>query len=94
MTPGFIGSPKMNKGQGDWFAVLRIAKQMFIPIGSVQDISHNLDSVHNSWIKSTFGQEALHIIKKIENICKYQNSRPMKEFITSQNKTVIFCSLS
>lgn len=88
MTPGFIGSPKMNKGQGDWFAVLRIAKQMFIPIGSVQDISHNLDSVHNSWIKSTFGQEALHIIKKIENICKYQNSRPMKEFITSQNKTV------
>ena len=88
MTPGFIGSPEMNKQQSDWFAVLRIAKQMFIPIGNVQDISHNLDKVHNSWIKETFGQEALNIINKIESICKKHNSRPMKEFINSQQTSV------
>ncbi|WP_251943814.1 class III lanthionine synthetase LanKC [Staphylococcus sp. Marseille-Q5304] len=83
MTPGFIGDPKMCKEQSDWFAVSRIAKQMFIPIGSVQDISHNLEKIHIKWIEKVFGLEALNIIKKIEKICNKHNSIPMKQLIDS-----------
>lgn len=88
MTPGFIGDPKMCKEQSDWFAVLRIAKQMFIPIGNVEDISHNLDKIHTKWIEKVFGLEALKIIKKIEEICKRHNARPMKQLIDSTETLV------
>ncbi|MCU5747090.1 class III lanthionine synthetase LanKC [Staphylococcus sp. SQ8-PEA] len=88
MTPGFIGDPNMCKEQSDWFAVLRIAKQMFVPIGNVQDISHKLDEVHNSWVEKVFGTEALKIIKKIEVICDKYSSLPMKEFIKSDETSI------
>lgn len=48
MTPGFIGNQEMNKEQSDWFALLRIAKQLFVPIGCVQDISWNMDTIHSN----------------------------------------------
>lgn len=83
MTPGFIGDQEMNKKQSDWFALLRIAKQLFIPIGSVQDISWNLDTIHKHWVQITFGEKAIQLIEKIESLCKFHQSRPMEELMTT-----------
>lgn len=49
----------MNKEQSDWFALLRIAKQLFVPIGCVQDISWNMDTIHSNWIQVVFGEEQI-----------------------------------
>ncbi|WP_353626463.1 hypothetical protein [Bacillus sp. JCM 19041] len=73
----------MNKEQSDWFALLRIAKQLFVPIGSVQDISWNVDTIHTSWIDIVFGNEANEMIKKLETICEFHQSRPMKELMST-----------
>lgn len=83
MTPGYIGNQEMNKEQSDWFALLRIAKQLFLPIGSVQDISWNLETIHSSWIENEFGIKAKEIIKRIETICKFYQSRPMEELLST-----------
>ncbi|MEY8749410.1 class III lanthionine synthetase LanKC [Alkalicoccobacillus gibsonii] len=86
MTPGFIGDQDMNRRQSDWFAMLRITKQLFVPIGSVQDISWNMDTIHNQWVYDVYGSEALDLIKRIETICTYYQSRPMKELIETTGK--------
>lgn len=71
MTPGFIGNQEMNKEQSDWFALLRIAKQLFVPIGCVQDISWNMDTIHSNWIRVVFGEKANKIIERIESLCEF-----------------------
>ncbi|WKG33419.1 class III lanthionine synthetase LanKC [Priestia aryabhattai] len=81
MTPGYIGSQEMNKEQSDWFALLRIARQLFVPIGSVQDISWNMDTIHNDWVKTVFGERAINVIKEVESICEAYQSRPMNELL-------------
>jgi serine/threonine protein kinase len=83
MTPGYIGDEEMNKEQSDWFALLRIAKQLFVPIGSVQDISWNIDNIHNSWISVVFGEKATKLIEKLESLCEFYQSRPMEELLTT-----------
>ncbi|RVT56530.1 class III lanthionine synthetase LanKC [Niallia taxi] len=83
MTPGFIGNQEMNKEQSDWFALLRIAKQLFLPIGNVQDISWNMEAIHSSWIEVEFGIKAKEIIEKVESICKFHQSRPMDELLST-----------
>lgn len=83
MTPGYIGNQEMNKEQSDWFALLRIAKQLFVPIGSVQDISWNMDTIHNSWINIVFGEKATELIEKLESLCEFYQARPMKELLNT-----------
>ncbi|MEC2524925.1 class III lanthionine synthetase LanKC, partial [Bacillus thuringiensis] len=83
MTPGFIGNQEMNKEQSDWFALLRIAKQLFVPIGCVQDISWNMDTIHSNWIQVVFGERANTIIERIESLCELYGSRPMEELLTT-----------
>ncbi|MEK4761135.1 class III lanthionine synthetase LanKC [Viridibacillus sp. FSL E2-0187] len=83
MTPGFIGNQEMNKEQSDWFALLRIAKQLFVPIGCVQDISWNMDTIHSDWVQVVYGEKANTIIERIESLCKIHQSRPMEELLTT-----------
>ncbi|MEK5251710.1 class III lanthionine synthetase LanKC [Bacillus sp. FSL R9-9530] len=83
MTPGFIGNQEMNKEQSDWFALLRIAKQLFVPIGCVQDISWNMDTIHSNWIRVVFGERANTTIERIESLCEFYGSRPMEELLTT-----------
>lgn len=83
MTLGFSGSMSMTREQSDWFALLRIAKQLFLPVGPISDISNNMDNIHNQWIKKTFGEEAINIINEIEQKCKLMQVRPMKELVHS-----------
>lgn len=83
MTPGYIGNKEMNKEQSDWFALLRIAKQLFVPIGSVQDISWNMDNIHSSWINAVFGERATELIEKLESLCEFYQSRPMEELLNT-----------
>ncbi|AVO03434.1 serine/threonine protein kinase (plasmid) [Staphylococcus simulans] len=79
MTVGFAGDLTMNRIQSDWFALLRIAKQLFLPIGPVADISENMDEVHNSWIKNVFGEKAINIIKEIQKTCNSLGTKPLPE---------------
>lgn len=67
-TPGFASMRTRNKLEGDWFAVLRIARYIFLPIGSVQDIDERLLERHDNWIEANFGIEAIEIIREVEAI--------------------------
>ncbi|MFJ8531577.1 class III lanthionine synthetase LanKC [Bacillus sp. NPDC094106] len=86
MTPGYVGDLSMNREQCDWFALLRIARQLFIPIGTVPDISSNMDNIHNSWIEKTFGKEALNIVQKIQSISDRYGARPMEELMSTNGQ--------
>ncbi|MEK4905621.1 class III lanthionine synthetase LanKC [Niallia sp. FSL M8-0099] len=86
MTPGYIGHQEMNKEQSDWFALLRIAKQLFVPIGSVQDISWNLDTIHSKWVQVVFGEKATEIIDKVKSLCDFYQSRPMDELLSTNGQ--------
>ncbi|ELJ9287062.1 class III lanthionine synthetase LanKC [Staphylococcus pseudintermedius] len=86
MTPGFSGNPTMNREQSDWFALLRIARYMFVPIGPVQDISLNILNTHDNWIVSHFNDNALEVIKKIENKCASIGAEPLDNLLISSNK--------
>ncbi|HFK1453550.1 class III lanthionine synthetase LanKC [Bacillus pacificus] len=86
MTPGYVGDLSMNREQSDWFALLRIAKQLFVPIGIVQDISSNMDNIHNYWVEKTFGKDALNIIQKIQSISDQHGARPMGELMSTNGQ--------
>lgn len=86
MTVGFAGDLSMNRMQSDWFALLRIAKQLFLPIGPISDISENMNSIHDSWIEDTFGYNAISIIKKIEEKCNSLNTKQLPERISSNGE--------
>ncbi|MED3481736.1 class III lanthionine synthetase LanKC [Bacillus toyonensis] len=86
MTPGYVGDLSMNREQSDWFALLRIARQLFVPIGTVQDISWNIDNIHNCWIEETFGTEAIDIVQKIQSISDQHDARPMEELISTNGQ--------
>lgn len=86
MTPGFVGDLSMNREQSDWFALLRIARQLFVPVGTVQDISSNMDNIHNYWIEKTFGKEAINIIQKIQSIADRCGARPMEELMSTSGQ--------
>lgn len=83
MTLGFSGDLSMNRVQSDWFALLRIAQQLFLPIGPVSDISHNIEKIHENWISNTFGERALKAISNIKEKCASIEARPSKEKFSS-----------
>ncbi|MFI3547341.1 class III lanthionine synthetase LanKC [Mammaliicoccus sciuri] len=86
MTPGFSGSPKMNREQSDWFALLRIARYMFVPIGPVQDISLNILNTHDNWIATHFNEDVLKVIKKIETKCNSIGAKPLDNLLVTNSK--------
>lgn len=83
MTPGYTGSTDLNRKQADWFALSRIARQVFIPIGPVQDMAEDILYKHDKWILKTFGEEALAIVKEIEGECKKIEATPIKSVLSA-----------
>ncbi|EGQ3940689.1 serine/threonine protein kinase [Staphylococcus pseudintermedius] len=79
-TLGFSGSRNMNRKQNDWFALLRIARLAFLPIGPVQDISLGILRTHDQLIEHYFGLKPLELIRKIEKKCHFMNVKPMTNF--------------
>ena len=78
MRLGFVGSTDLTREQSDWFALLRIARYMFLPIGPVQDLATDIITKHDTWIYNQFGNQAIQLIAEIENECK-------KRFVMPQN---------
>lgn len=85
MTPGFTGSTKSTREQADWFALLRIARHAFLPIGPVQDLAENILIHHDKWIIKKFGQEAINLITEIQYECNKRDARPMDSVLSSPN---------
>lgn len=84
MTLGFSGDLNMTREQSDWFALYRIARQFFIPIGPVQDISNNIEKVHDRYIKQEFGDKAYNIVEKIHKIALDKDAKPQEDFFETR----------
>lgn len=69
-TPGFTTTKARNREMEDWFALTRIAKFIFLPIGPIADLSNEVDCNHSIWISKNFGQDVCKAIKRIEDICQ------------------------
>lgn len=66
VTPGFATEKAKTRLQGDWYSLLCIARNAFLPIGPVQDLDRGILVKHDEWILRNFGDEALGIVKEIE----------------------------
>ncbi|UOQ49760.1 class III lanthionine synthetase LanKC [Gracilibacillus caseinilyticus] len=86
MTPGYTGSIDLNRKQADWFALSRIARQVFVPIGPVYDMAEDVLNKHDEWIIRTFGQEALDIIKGIESKCEELEATPIESVLSAPSQ--------
>lgn len=71
-TMGFMTTLAKNRAQNDWFGILRIARQLFLPICSINDYDPAVDFKLDNWIKDTFGSDALDIIREIEAVCIHE----------------------
>ncbi|MEW5593638.1 class III lanthionine synthetase LanKC [Peribacillus frigoritolerans] len=85
MTPGFTGSATLTREQADWFALLRIARHVFVPIGPVQDLAESILDQHDKWILKQFGQEAINIIEEIQYECEKRSVKSIDSVLNSPN---------
>jgi serine/threonine protein kinase len=72
-TPAFTSTANLTREQADWFALLRIVRHAFAPIGPVQDLAEDILKKHDKWIYRHFGKEALAIIEEVEAECMKRN---------------------
>lgn len=84
-TPGFFSNEAKNYKEGDWFALYRITRTLFLPIIPVYDIAPQIISVHDRRIEEIFGKTAVSFLRQIENrISKYTNLRPQSPFLNQK----------
>lgn len=69
ITPGFVSAMAKTREQSDWFALLRISKFLFLPIGAVQEITEEILPKHYAWIENEFGSDPFECINYIEHKC-------------------------
>lgn len=71
-TPGFYPPDKKKRSRQaiDWFALTRIARYLFLPIGPIKDLANDIYKNHDIWIERHFGKEAIEMIHEIEAECK------------------------
>ncbi|MFS1511605.1 class III lanthionine synthetase LanKC [Chengkuizengella sp. SCS-71B] len=86
MTPGFTGAEDSTREQIDWFALLRITRYVFVPIGPVQDMSESILKKHDQWIMKHFGEEAIKIIEDVEAECSKRSVKPLVSILSSPLK--------
>ncbi|MFB7155430.1 class III lanthionine synthetase LanKC [Lysinibacillus sp. NPDC056232] len=86
MRLGFVGAPNLSREQTDWFALLRIARYVFLPIGPVQDIAVNIIKKHDQWIFDQFGSQAMRLIEEIESECNKRSVIPQKSLLSAPSK--------
>lgn len=69
-TPGFVSPLAKNRKQADLYALLRIARYIFLPIGPVQDLSEDIQEKHDAWIEQVYGKKCVTLIREIEDECR------------------------
>lgn len=87
-TPGFVGKSESTREQADWFALLRIARHAFIPIGPVQDLAESILEKHDAVILEKFGRDAYNLVKEIEDICAVKGAKAVPSILSSPSKHV------
>lgn len=68
-TIGFVSPLTKTREETDWFGLLRIARQLFLPIGDVNDLKSSIEYKHDRWIEDTYGTKAINKVREIEKIC-------------------------
>jgi serine/threonine protein kinase len=87
-TPGFISSEAKNFMEADWFAIYRISRTLFLPVGPVNDIAPQITTIHDKLIGEKFGEEVIIFLKEIENkVSKHTNLRPHSPFLNQSLST-------
>lgn len=69
-TPGFVTALSNNREEKDWFALLRIARHIFLPICPIQDLDEGIIEYQDIWIRQNFGDEPNRHIGEIEEKCR------------------------
>lgn len=65
MTPGYVTEKAKTFEAADWYALLKIARFLFLPIENLADLSIDIEVNQDIWIEENFGISAL---KKINSI--------------------------
>lgn len=86
MTPGYTGAVDLSREQSDWFALSRIARQIFIPIGPVQDLAEDVLKQHDQWILKRYGKEALNIVNEIDLYCENILAKSVASVLSAPEK--------
>lgn len=75
ITRGYVGNPDHNREQADWFALKRIARQVFLVVGPVEDLAGGMWERQKDWISRTFGDVAAGVLDKIDRIADAHDAR-------------------
>ncbi|MEK3906711.1 class III lanthionine synthetase LanKC [Oceanobacillus sp. FSL W7-1309] len=58
-----------NNGERDWYAIKKILRYCFMPIGNIEDIDPKKQEYQYQWIGKTFGEDVLKFLQDIINKC-------------------------
>ncbi|WP_436945299.1 class III lanthionine synthetase LanKC [Staphylococcus xylosus] len=67
MTPGYVTKKAKTFEQADWFALLRVARFIFLPIENLSDLSVDIEYKQDEWIKEHFGDYVIQILNSIKS---------------------------
>ncbi|MFT9267103.1 class III lanthionine synthetase LanKC [Oenococcus sp.] len=67
VTPGFYSDKAKTALEGDWLALYKIARKLFLPINSVTDIAPKIKFVQDELIKEKFGKQTTDFLLTLEN---------------------------
>ncbi|PTI73168.1 serine/threonine protein kinase, partial [Staphylococcus succinus] len=79
MTPGYVTKRAETFEQADWFALLRVARFIFLPIENLSDLSVDIENNQDEWIKEHFGDCVIQILNLIKSKGKFTYKTLEKE---------------
>ncbi|WP_124068237.1 class III lanthionine synthetase LanKC [Clostridium sp. E02] len=70
-TMGFMTSLAKTKEQADWFGIMRIFRQVYLPICDIHEIDPAVDYKLDKWIENSYnnGKKIIKSIREVEDIC-------------------------
>lgn len=82
-TPGFHSEEAQSNEQQDWFALFRIARNLFLPINNIIDLAPKIIYKHNLSIKKKFGNKVLNYLNGLElKASRFCNVTPVSPYIS------------
>ena len=65
-TPGFVLQSAHSFEEADWFALLRIARFLFLPIEPISDLANDVEDSQDISIEKNFGEEVSKILGSLK----------------------------
>lgn len=77
-TPGFVSNSAKTFEEADWFALMRIAYHLFLPIIPVKDLAPEIVIKHEKWIGQYFGASIVEFLHGFrDKVPKQSDSDPI-----------------